>query len=252
MNPSPPLRGRDFFLRGAHRLCLGWWVWNKNFPWNRAGSSAGRPAGGPSSPWRSPAGAGDSTGGMSWGERGLMDLGTLLPEGNVLRLRRTFPWRPAQPGMLAGHRGQGADDLCFHRPARCCSAPGLEGTGPSGDPVSPGPGAGPGGPGRGAGMLCRRQDETFCLAYPLGPPPSLSPDTGFLSGPCQAFAQAAPCDLPISSRGGAHPPQRRRNEPAPGKMGCHLPQTGVKWGNAKDNGATLWIIFTCLRTNRTF
>ena len=25
------------------------------------------------------------------GERGLMDLGTLLPEGNVLRLRRTFP-----------------------------------------------------------------------------------------------------------------------------------------------------------------
>ena len=36
--------------------------------------------------------------------------------------------------------------------------------------------------------------------------PSLSPDTGFLSGPCQAFARAAPCDLPLSSRGGAHPP----------------------------------------------
>ena len=46
---------------------LVWWVWNKDFPWNRAGSSAGRPAGGPSSPWRSPAGTGDSTGGMSWG-----------------------------------------------------------------------------------------------------------------------------------------------------------------------------------------
>ena len=57
-NESSRPSGAGFFPSGAHRLCLGWWVWNKNFPWNRAGSSAGRPAGGPSSPWRSPAGAG--------------------------------------------------------------------------------------------------------------------------------------------------------------------------------------------------
>ena len=53
------------------------------------------------------------------GERGLMDLGTLLPEGNVLRLRRTFP--------VERLRSQG----CW--------------------------------------PVCRRQDETFCLAYPWDP-----------------------------------------------------------------------------------
>ncbi len=55
-------------------------------------------------------------------------------------------------------------------------------------------------------------------------------------------ARAAPCD--ISDFGRMPIPAEGRNEPAPGKMGCHLPQTGGKnGGNAKDNGATLWIIF---------
>lgn len=104
------------------------------------------------------------------GERGLMDLGTLLPEGNVLRLRRTFPVeRLRSQGCWPVTGGRVQMTYAFTGPARCCSAPGLEGTGPSGDPVSPGPGAGPGGPGRGRGMLCRRQDETFCLAYPWDP-----------------------------------------------------------------------------------
>ena len=71
--------------------------------------------------------------------------------------------------MLAGHRGQGADDLCLHRPARCCSAPGWkeldhpETLFPQDPVLAQAARAG------GRGMLCRRQDETFCLAYPWDP-----------------------------------------------------------------------------------
>lgn len=99
-----------------------------------------------------------------------MDLGTLLPEGNVLRLRRTFPVeRLRSQGCWPVTGGRVQMTYAFTGQPRCCSAPGLEGTGPSGDPVSPGPGAGPGGRAGGRGMLCRRQDETFCLAYPWDP-----------------------------------------------------------------------------------
>lgn len=141
------------------------------------------------------------------GERGLMDLGTLLPEGNVLRLRRTFPverLRSQGCWPVTGGRVQ----MTYAFTGQPAAAP------PRGwkeldhpetlfpqDPVlAQAARAG------GRGMLCRRQDETFCLAYPWDPRPSLSPDTGFLSGPCQAFARAAPCDLPISSRGVPIPP----------------------------------------------
>ncbi|MFR0912433.1 MAG: hypothetical protein ACLSF6_06715 [Evtepia gabavorous] len=137
------------------------------------------------------------------GERGLMDLGTLLPEGNVLRLRRTFPVeRLRSQGCWPVTGGRVQMTYAFTgQPA--AARPGVEGTGPSGDPV-PRTRCWPRRPGPGGMLAGGRMGPS---AWPtLGPRPSLSPDTGFLSGPCQAFARAAPCDLPISSRGGAHPP----------------------------------------------
>lgn len=104
------------------------------------------------------------------GERGLMDLGTLLPEGNVLRLRRTFPVeRLCSQGCwpVTGGRVQ----MTYAFTGQPAAAP------PRGwkeldhpetlfpqDPVlAQAARAG------GRGMLCRRQDETFCLAYPWDP-----------------------------------------------------------------------------------
>ena len=53
------------------------------------------------------------------GERGLMDLGTLLPEGNVLRLRRTFSVeRLRSQGcwpVTGGGRSWTIRSLCFPR-----------------------------------------------------------------------------------------------------------------------------------------
>ena len=104
------------------------------------------------------------------GERGLMDLGTLLPEGNVLRLRRTFSverLRSQGCWPVTGGRVQ----MTYAFTGQSAAAP------PRGwkeldhpetlfpqDPVlAQAARAG------GRGMLCRRQDETFCLAYPLDP-----------------------------------------------------------------------------------
>lgn len=100
-----------------------------------------------------------------------MDLAPFCLEGNVLRLRRTFPVeRLRSQGWLAGHRGQGADDLCFHRPAPAAAPPRgwkeldhPETLFPQDPVLAQAARAG------GRGMLCRRQDETFCLAYPWDP-----------------------------------------------------------------------------------
>ena len=85
------------------------------------------------------------------GERGLMDLGTLLPEGNVLRLRRTFPverlrsqgcW-PVTGGrvqMTYAFTGQPAA-----APPRGWKEPGPGETGSPDGPVPSSPGAGGGG-----------------------------------------------------------------------------------------------------------
>lgn len=147
----PPLRGRDFFLRGR----IGY-VWGGGYGtkismeqgWLLCRETGGRAE----LTMEVPGGSRGLYRGYVLGERGLMDLGTLLPEGNVLRLRRTFPVeRLRSQGCWPVTGGRVQMTYAFTGQPRCCSAPGLEGTGPSGDPVSPGPGAGPGGPGRGAG-----------------------------------------------------------------------------------------------------
>lgn len=89
-NESLPPSGGGIFPSGAHRLCLGWWVWNKishgtglaPLPGDRRAAELTMEV---------PGGSRGLYRGYVLGERGLMDLGTLLPEGNVLRLRRTFP-----------------------------------------------------------------------------------------------------------------------------------------------------------------
>ncbi len=84
---NPPARS-DFSFGGAGYV-WGWWVWNKNFPWNRAGS-AGRPAGGPQLTMEVPGGSRGLPGVCPGEQGGLMDR-PLLPEGMSSRLRRTFP-----------------------------------------------------------------------------------------------------------------------------------------------------------------
>lgn len=71
--------------------------------------------------------------------------------------------------MLAGHRGQGADDLCFHRPAPLLLRPGAGRSWTIRRLCFPRTRFWPRRPGRGAGDALRRQDETFCLAYPWDP-----------------------------------------------------------------------------------